>query len=156
MKVSLERVKRLSIPVLSLLFALAYLISTLSLPGIAANYPRGLIVIIVFLSLWLAVSELKGTSEKRSQGGSDALSFREFKRPILGQLVFLIYIVAAPYVGFYVCSFVWMIVTAAVIDQDMRWKRIGHDAIICALFILCSYIVFKVIFSMPAPVGIWI
>ena len=156
MRVSLERVKRLSVPVLSLLFALAYLVSTFSLPGIATNYPRGLVVIIVFLSLWLAVSELKKTTENGSQGQSKAISLREFKRPILGQLVFLLYIVAAPYVGFYVCSFVWMIVTAAVIDQDMRWGKLGYDVIICALFILGSYLVFKVIFSIPTPVGVWI
>ena len=156
MKSSLEWMKVLSVPVLSLLFALAYLISTLSLPGIATNYPRGLVVIIVFLSLWLAVSELKKTTENRSQGQSKAISLREFKRPILGQLVFLLYIVAAPYVGFYVCSFVWMIVTAAVIDQDMRWGKLGYDVIICALFILCSYLVFKVIFSIPTPEGILI
>jgi hypothetical protein len=156
MKSSLEWMKVLSVPVLSLLFALAYLISTLSLPGIAANYPRGLIVIIVFLSLWLAVSELKKTTEDGSQGQSEALSLREFKRPILGQVLFLLYIAAAPYVGFYVCSFVWMILTAAVIDQDMRWRKLGYDVIICALFILCSYLVFKVIFSIPTPEGILI
>lgn len=156
MKISLELVKRLSIPVLSLLFALAYLVSTLSLPGIAANYPRGLVVIIVFLSLWLAVSELRKTSEKESQSQSKAISLREFKRPILAQLVFLLYIAAAPYFGFYTCSFIWMIVTAAVIDQDMRWKKLGYDVVICGLFILCSYLVFKVIFSIPTPVGIWV
>jgi hypothetical protein len=155
-KISLELVKRLSIPVLSLLFALAYLVSTLSLPGIAANYPRGLIVIIILVSLWLAVSELKRTSEKESQGQSKAVSFREFKRPILAQLVFLLYIAAAPYVGFYACSLIWMIVTAAVIDQDMRWRKLGYDVIVCALFILCSYLVFKVIFSIPTPVGVWV
>jgi len=156
MKVSLERVKRLSVPVLGLVFALAYFISTFSLPGIAVNYPRGLIVIIVFLSLWLAVSELKKTSEEGSQGQSRAVSLKEFKRPILAQLVFLLYIAAAPYVGFYACSFIWMIVTAAVIDQEMRWRKLGYDVVICALFILCSYLVFKVIFSMPTPEGIWI
>lgn len=156
MKVSLERAKRLSIPVLSLVFALAYMVSTLSLPGIAANYPRGLIVIIIFISLWLVVSELKKTSEEGSQGESRAISLKEFKRPILAQVVFLLYIAAAPYVGFYACSLIWMIVTAAVIDQDMRWRKLGYDMIICALFILCCYLVFKVIFSIPTPVGIWI
>jgi Tripartite tricarboxylate transporter TctB family len=155
MKVSLDLVKRLSVPVLSLVFASAYFISTFSLPGIAANYPRGLIVIIVFLSLWLAVSELKKSSEEGIQGHSRAVSLREFKRPILGQFVLLLYFIAAPYVGFYVCSFVWMIVTAAVIDPEMRWRGLGYDIVICALFILCAYLVFKVIFFVPTPEGIW-
>ena len=156
MKLSLELVKRLSVPVLGLVFALAYFISTFSLPGIAANYPRGLIIIIVFLSLWLVVSELRKTSGKRIRVESEVISLREFKRPVLGQLLLLLYIVAVPYIGFYVCSFVWMIGTAAVIDQEMRWRKLGYDVIICALFILCAYLVFKVIFFVPTPEGIWI
>jgi hypothetical protein len=152
----MELVKVLSFPFLSLLFALAYFISTFSLPGIAANYPRGLIVIIVFLSLWLIISESKKTSEKRSQDEPETIGLREFKRPVFGQLVLLSYIIAVPYVGFYVCSLVWMIATAAVIDQEMRWKKLGYDIMICALFILCSYLVFKVIFFIPTPEGIWI
>jgi putative tricarboxylic transport membrane protein len=156
MKSPMELAKVLSFPFLSLLFALAYFISTFSLPGIAANYPRGLIVIIVFLSLWIVISESKKTSKKRSQDESEAISLREFKRPIIGQFVLLLYIVAVPYVGFYVCSFVWMIVTSVIIDQDMRWVKLGYDIMICALFILCSYLVFKVIFFIPTPAGIWI
>lgn len=156
MKSPPEFVKVLSIPVLSLFFALAYLISTFSLPGIAANYPRGLIVIIVFLSIWLIISELKTTSKKGSQDQLETTTLKEFKRPIIVQLVLLLYFVTIPYIGFYVNSFIWMVVTSMIIDKKMRWSRIGYNIVICMVFIVCAYVVFKVIFFIPTPEGIWV
>jgi hypothetical protein len=155
MKPRSDLMQALSIPVLSLLFSLIYLVSTLSLPGISANYPRGIATVISFLSVWLIGSEVKRIKKQRPDPSKRPVS-AEFKTMLLVEAAMLACIIAIPYLGYYLDSFLWMFLTSMIIDNKVGWKNRVHDLVISAIFVTLAYLVFKKLFLIPTPEGVWV
>ena len=155
MKSRLELASALSIPSFAVAFGLVYFFSTLSLPGISVNHPRWVIAVLVFLGSWLIVSEMKSHAKKRCQVPTGQLFTPELRTMFSVTAALLGFIIVAPFLGFYLASFVWMIVTGVLIDKETGGKGLSASLAITAVFLLLSFLLFNNLFAIRTPEGIW-
>ena len=155
MKSRLELASALSIPSFAVVFALVYFFSTLSLPGISVNHPRWVIVVLVFLGSWVIVSEVKSHTKKRLQAPAGQLFTPELRTMLSVTAALLGFIIVAPFLGFYLASFAWMVVTGGLIDKETAWKGLWASLASTAVFLLLSFLLFNNLFAIKTPEGIW-
>jgi hypothetical protein len=155
MKSRMQLASALSIPSFAVVFGLVYFFSTLSLPGISVNHPRWVIAVLAFLGSWLIISEVKNYAKRRHQVSPGQLFTPELRTMLIVTAALLGFIIVVPFLGFYLASFVWMVVTGVIIDKERGWKGLWISLSITAIFLLLCYLLFNKLFVIRTPEGLW-
>ncbi len=142
-------------PSLAVIFVISFYISARDLQAISFSYPKGVIALLVVLFVWTLFSEGKKWSQSKEE--LDEANFlankvKEFKKPLLMMVTFLVYILFFDDIGFFVTTGLFLLFMFIILGQRRPMIILLN---IIGLLLLC-YVLFTVTLSLPLPSGLFI
>lgn len=120
-------------------------------------YPRIIATAVLIACVIMLVSFIrkKGTKSKNDEGEQSADEDGE-KYPlvtILALIITTIYVFTSVYIGFYVSTFVYLMIMLTEIN-DFNWRKLGSTFIISLAITFVFYFVFNYVFKVYFPEGL--
>ena len=136
------------IPVLTLIFGIAYFVQTRDAPRVALYWP--IITAIVVAMLWLVVVVrfvFSGKVKKEAQKIDFVSKLRGERRPGLILIGSIGYLLAVPYLGFTISSFLFMLVIFKGLGSTNRFR----DFLVAFTIAVFLHITFVVVMKLSLP-----
>lgn len=111
----------------------------------AAFFPNLLSCLLILLAVILIVNSLRGKKNEREE----ASQRNSWRKPGIGFVAVIIYLVLIYYLGFYISTPIFLILFMWMI-QYRKWMPVLASAGLATLFI---YEVFEVLLKVPMPTG---
>ena len=119
------------------------------LPSLSKIFPQVCLAALASLSFILLVQGLRKTYEKGMFEGV-RLTFVKFMVAAIG-----VYLMLIQYLGFFVASFFFIMVSGLVFDAERTKKTFLQSILVSTSAAIIFYLVFQKVFSVPFPKGVF-
>ncbi|GAB6180115.1 tripartite tricarboxylate transporter TctB family protein [Desulfotomaculum defluvii] len=137
--------------IVTLLVAAVFYVQGIDLEFESKVFPQ---VIEVFLSLTGIYMLVRGFLDKSGKSMGDANI--HYGRGMLMVLASVLYVMAISYIGFYVTSFVFLLLMSWFLnDKGLNLKSFGVSTIFAVIMIVAVYGTFSMFLDVPTPSGIF-
>ena len=122
-------------------------------PVSPAFYPRLVLGATAILSLALLVSDVLAVRAGRRPSGMP----QRLRYGLVAILfaIFAVYVLALPYLGFRVATFVFLVVMQSTIEPPKGWRRAGVVVAVALATTLVTYYTFDSYLQVLLPRGLW-
>ncbi|GAB6180113.1 tripartite tricarboxylate transporter TctB family protein [Desulfotomaculum defluvii] len=136
--------------IVTLLVAAAFYVQGTELEFESNIFP---LVIEVFLLLTGIYMLVRGFLDKSGKSMGDTNI--DYRRGMLMVLASVVYVAAISFIGFYVSSFVFLVLMSWFLsDKGLNLKSFGISTVFAVIMIIAVYGTFSMFLDVPTPVGI--
>lgn len=146
---------KMSFPILCIIFVFSYYNSSKHMKPIANNYPKGIIFVLVILFLIFIYREGKAWLQNNEFSEEKKINIKqwwtEWHKTVFSVIILLGYIFLIPKLGFYLATTLFLITLFVVLGFRRPIKLI----LLTLVLIMSSYMIFKMLFKLPLPTGLF-